>query len=229
MNVEAVLFDVDGTLIDSVLSHAKAWHATFLKHGFRVDVESIRLEIGKGADIMVPDLLPNVEVTDELLKALSNEHSKVFQAEHLAHVKGFSGVAELFSRLMRDGKKLALASSAQGEELQHFKKIAGIADFNLPQASSDDVHHSKPHPDIFEEASKVLGGVEASKCVVVGDSPHDVRAARRAGMHVVGVLCGGFPEDMLRSAGCDVIYRDIVDLHASYRERQDSAFIDRTA
>ena len=227
MRVEAVLFDVDGTLIDSVLAHATAWHVAFSKHHFDVDIETIRLEIGKGADIMVPDLLPDVKVTDELLQSLSDAHGKVFHAEHLPHIKGFSGVPELFVHLKRDGKKLVLASSAHGKELAHFKKIAGIADLNLPQASSDDVKHSKPHPDIFQKASKVLGGVEASKCVVVGDSPHDVRAARRAGMHVVGLLCGGFPEEMLRSAGCALIYRDIVALHAGYRDNHDDAFIGR--
>ena len=225
MHVEAVLFDVDGTLIDSVLAHAKAWHEAFSKHGFEIDVDVIRSQIGKGTDMLVPDLLGDADTAKKLMPLLSKAHGQIFHDKYLPHVRGFPGVADFFSRLRRDGKKLALASSARGEELAQFKKIAGIGDFELPQTSSDDVEKSKPHPDIFQAASKALGGVEPSKCVVVGDSPYDVRAAKRAGMHTVGVLCGGFAEKDLRSAGCDLVYDDIAALYESYGKAGDAALI----
>ncbi len=224
MTVDAVLFDVDGTLIDSVVAHAKAWHEAFLNHGFDIEVDTICAQIGKGTDILVPDLLRDADTAKKLMPALSKDHGRIFHEKYLPHVKGFPGVADFFALLRRDGKKLALASSARGEELAQFKKIAGIGDFELPQTSSDDVEKSKPHPDIFQAASQALGGIEPSRCVVVGDSPYDVLAAKRGGMRTVGVLCGGFAEKDLRSAGCELIYDDIAALYESYRKKHDAAF-----
>jgi phosphoglycolate phosphatase-like HAD superfamily hydrolase len=124
----------------------------------------------------------------------------------------------LFERLKADGKRIALASSAKGDELQTYKKITGIGDLLETETSSDDAEKSKPHPDIFEAALERLGQISPERVVVIGDTPYDAEAAGKAGLRTIGVLCGGFPEADLRGAGCIAIYRDPADLLGRYDE-----------
>ena len=123
---------------------------------------------------------------------------------------------ELFERVNREGLRIALASSAKADELKTYKKLADITDLVEEETSADDAEKSKPHPDIFEAALGRLKDVEPSEAVVVGDTPYDAEAAGRAGVKTVGLLCGGFPEDDLRAAGCVRIYRDAAHLLAEY-------------
>ena len=123
---------------------------------------------------------------------------------------------ELFERLLRDGKRIVLGSSAKGDELAAYKRIANIADLIEDETSADDAESSKPAPDIFEAALEKLDGIAAGDAIVVGDSPYDAEAAGKAGMRTIGVLCGGFPEADLRRAGCVAIYLDPADLLRSY-------------
>ena len=141
---------------------------------------------------------------------------QLFQRDYLAQVRPFPQVRDLFERLRADGWQLALASSAKKEELGAYKKIARIGDLLEKETSSDDAEKSKPHPDIFEAAVERLGNPPVSDCVVVGDSPYDAEAAGKAGLRCVGFLCGGFPQERLRAAGCEVIYRDAAHLLADY-------------
>jgi phosphoglycolate phosphatase-like HAD superfamily hydrolase len=131
-------------------------------------------------------------------------------------VKGFPAVRELFRRVKDEGLRVALASSAKGDELEAYKKLARIEDLVGEETSSDDAEKSKPHPDIFEAALEKLGDVRLSEAVVVGDTPYDAEAAGKAGLKTVGLLSGGFPAEDLRAAGCVRIYRDAADLLANY-------------
>jgi len=112
--------------------------------------------------------------------------------------------------------KIALASSAKEDELEVYKKAARIADLIQTETSSDDAEKSKPHPDIFEAAMSQLDGVAREDAVVVGDTPYDAEAAAKAGLRTIGLLCGGFPEQDLKRAGCIAIYADPADLLAQY-------------
>ena len=107
--------------------------------------------------------------------------------------------------------QVVLASSAKSDELQTYKRIAGIEDLINEETSADDAAKSKPHPDIFKAALDRLG-IAASEAIVVGDSPYDAQAAGKIGLRTIGVLCGGFPEADLREVGCIAIYRDPADL-----------------
>ena len=213
--LKAVIFDVDGTLVDSVDLHARAWQEALAHFGKRVDYERVRYQIGKGGDQLMPVFLSEEEL-EEFGEELEKYRGDLYKRDYLPRVKGFPAVRELFERVGREGLKIALASSAKGDELETYKKIADIADLVEEETSADDAEKSKPHPDIFEAALARLGDTRPEEAVVVGDTPYDAEAAGKAGLKTVGLLCGGFPEEDLRAAGCVRIYRDAADLLANY-------------
>lgn len=214
MTVRAVIFDVDGTLIDSVDQHALAWLKTFRRFGRRPSFEDIRAQIGKGGDQLMPVFL-SASMLEEHGEQIEHSRGALFKREFLPGLQGFPSVRELFERVRRDGKKAVLASSAKEDELERYKKIAGIADLLDGATSSDDAERSKPFPDIFLAALE-SAGVRPDQAVVIGDTPYDAEAAVKAGVRPIGVLCGGFPEADLRAAGCIAIYRDPAHLLEAY-------------
>lgn len=213
--IKAVIFDVDGTLVDSVDLHARAWQEAFAHFGKHFDFERVRSQIGKGGDQLMPVFLSEEELA-EFGEELEKYRGELFKREYLSHVKGFPAVRELFQRVKAEGLQIALASSAKDDELKTYKKIADIEDLVEEETSSDDAEKSKPHPDIFEAALERLGEMKPSEAVVVGDTPYDAEAAGKAGMQTIGLLSGGFPEEDLRAAGCVRIYRAPADLLANY-------------
>jgi HAD superfamily hydrolase (TIGR01509 family) len=214
--IKAVIFDIDGTLVDSVDLHARAWQEAFREFGREVEYGRVRHQIGKGGDQLLP-----VFFTEEELGRFGKEMEKfrgdLFKREYLPKVRAFPAVRALFERIRRDGKRIALASSAKEDELEAYKEIANVADLVEEETSKDDVERSKPHPDIFASALAKLGRPD-ERAVVVGDTPYDAEAAGKIGLTTIGVLCGGFPEAELRAAGCAEIYRDPADLLARYEE-----------
>ena len=213
--VKAVIFDVDGTLVDSVDLHAQAWQDAFRDIGHETAFGDIRSQIGKGGDQLMPVFLSEAEIAEKG-EALQKHRSAILKERYLDKITPFPQVRALFERLIADGRKVALASSAKGPELEHYKQVAKIADLVDAETSSDDAERSKPHPDIFEAAIKRLPGLEPGDMIVVGDTPYDAEAATKAGLRTIGMLCGGFPEADLRRAGCIAIYRDPADLLAQY-------------
>ena len=214
MTVQAVIFDVDGTLIDSNDQHALDWLKTFRRFGHEVRFEDIRIQIGKGGDQLMPVFLSpeDVEARGE---EMSDFRSELFKSEFLPGLQPFPAVRDLFERIRADGREIVLASSATGEELERYKEIAGVADLLEGATSSDDAEHSKPEPDIFLAALRTAG-VQPDEAVVIGDTPYDATAAVKAGVRPVGVLCGLFPEQVLRDAGCIAVYRDPAHLLGDY-------------
>ncbi len=211
----AIIFDIDGTLIDSVDFHAKAWQETLCHFGHDLPFDRVRHEIGKGGDQLMPALLPQKEV--ELHgEEMESYRSELFKREYLPRIQGFPGVRALFERIKSEGRKIALASSAKADELEVYMKIAGVEGLCEVKTSSDDAERSKPHPDIFQAALAGLGTVTPEDVLVIGDTPYDAEAATKAGLRTIGVLCGGFPEAELKAAGCIAIYRDPADLLARY-------------
>jgi HAD superfamily hydrolase (TIGR01549 family) len=210
------LFDIDGTLIDSVDLHAHAWQEAFAHFGFRIPYEQVRGQIGKGGDQLMPVFIPKdqLERTGERLEKYRGE---LFKQKYLPQVKPFPKVRDLFARITHDGYRIALASSANADEVAHYKELANITDLVDLETTRSDVDHSKPCPDVFEAALERLG-ISADAALVIGDTPYDAIAARRAGLRTIGVLCGGFPETDLREQGCMAIYRDPADLLGRYSE-----------
>ena len=214
----AFIFDIDGTLIDSVDFHAEAWQRTLAHFGFTVPFPVIRSQIGKGGDQLLPVFVP-ADALERLRDPIEKYRSELFTREYLPRIRPFPGVRDLFSRVKEDGHRIGLASSANTKEVKAYKTLANITDLIDAETSSSDVDCSKPCPDVFEVAVDKLK-VDPDKAIVVGDTPHDATAARRAGLRIVGVLCGGFPERDLREAGCIRIYRDPANLLEEYDEIQ---------
>jgi HAD superfamily hydrolase (TIGR01549 family) len=215
---KAVIFDMDGTLVDSVDLHARCWQEAFEHFGHNIPFDQIRSQIGKGGDQLMPVFLSDDDLK-ERGKEIESYRSNLWKAKYLSQVKPFPGVRDLFLKLKSQGQQLALASSSKGDELQSYEKIAHIQDLVQVETSSADAERSKPHPDIFEAALERLGDkVDRNDVIVVGDSPHDAEAAKRAQLRTVGVRCGGFPEEALREAGCIAIYDGPEDLLKHYEQ-----------
>jgi HAD superfamily hydrolase (TIGR01509 family) len=211
--IGAVLFDVDGTLIDSNDLHAVAWREAFLHFGVDLPLEIIRGQIGKGGDNLIPALLP-----PELVKVRKEEietyRSELFKRDYLPRVVPFPGVRDLFERLRADGKRIVLASSATAEEVRFHLGLIGAEDLVEATTSADEVEHSKPDPDIFAAALAKVAPLGPADVLVVGDTPYDIEAAAKLGIRALGFRSGGFPEQVLRDAGAAELYdgpRDLLD------------------
>ena len=217
MKHEAIIFDIDGTLLDSVDFHAEAWRQAFLHFGRDIPFADLRSQIGKGGDQLLPEFLSEREV-DLVGKVIEKTRGEIFKREFLERVRPFLGVKALFERIRRDGLKIALASSSKQQEVAHYAKLLDIEDLIETGTSTDDAKKSKPEPDIFEAALEKLGDPAARKCVVIGDTPYDAEAAKKAGIKTIGVLCGGFPVEDLKKAGAVAIFQDPEDLLRRYDE-----------
>jgi HAD superfamily hydrolase (TIGR01549 family) len=215
--IKAVIFDIDGTLVDSVDLHAQAWKETFKQYGKDIPYEQVRHQIGKGGDQLMPVFFSQDEL-DEFGEEMEEYRGKIYKRDYLRRVRAFPQVRELFLKIKTDGKRLALASSAKEDELAAYKKLAQIEDLVEEETSADDAEKSKPHPDIFKAALEQLGGLAPEEVIVVGDTPYDAEAARKIRLRTIGVLCGGFAEAELDAAGCIAIYEDPADLLARYNE-----------
>jgi HAD superfamily hydrolase (TIGR01509 family) len=130
-------------------------------------------------------------------------------------VRPFPGARDLLARAKQEGLTVALATSANPEELDHYVKLLEAGDLIDVTTSKGDVEATKPAPDIFAAAVK-KAGVAPEEALVIGDTPYDVLAAKRAGVAAIGLLSGGFPEEDLRAAGAIAVYRDAADLLAQW-------------
>ena len=201
---KAAIFDIDGTLVDSVDLHARAWQEALTKFGHEVTFEQARSQIGKGGDQLIPVFLSEAEQADHG-EEMEEWRGKLFKSKYLHLVRPFSAVPELLRRVHEAGLKVAAASSAKRSELEVYLDIACVAGLVDVAASSEDAEQSKPAPDIFHVALKKLG-MDGPDAVAIGDTPYDARAAGKASIRTIGMLCGGFTEADLREGGCVAVY-----------------------
>src|SRR6266404_1513853 len=213
--IQAVIFDIDGTIIDSVDLHVESWQRALKKFGKHPSYEKIRSQIGKGADEFLAEFFSRDEL-DRIRDDLEGYRGKLFKQEYLPRVKAFPRVRELFERIKQDGRKIALASTAKEDEIKIYKEMARIDDLVDSVACSEDVKHSKPHRDICSAAVHKLGNIAPDRVIAVGDTRYDAEAAGKINVRTIGLLCGGGNLEELQQAGCVAMYKDPADLLEHY-------------
>jgi HAD superfamily hydrolase (TIGR01509 family) len=206
--IEGVIFDVDGTLIDSNDAHAYAWVDAAAEFGFDASFGEARRLIGMGGDKLLPELL-GLEEDDEMGERISKRRGEIFMKRYFPTVRAFPKSRELLLRLRDAGLRLAIASSSKREELDQFLDRARVRDLVEDKTSSSDAENSKPDPDIVQAALGKLG-LRADQVVMVGDTPYDVEAASRAGIRTIAMRSGGWSDEEL--AGAVAIRDDPADL-----------------
>jgi HAD superfamily hydrolase (TIGR01509 family) len=214
MALDALLFDVDGTLIDTNFEHVEAWARAFAWFGYRVAHDRIAVEVGKGGDKLVPSIL-GAEIAEREGEKLGHAHTEEFRKiAESKHLKVYPGVRELFTELKRRGLKAVLATSSKNEELEMTQKSAQIDLTQLVDevVTGDEAKESKPSPGIVLAATDKLK-MSPAQCAMVGDTPFDIDACRDAGVVAIGVTCGGINSaETLKAAGARIVYRDPQDI-----------------
>lgn len=212
MKVRAAVLDIDGTLIDSNDAHAQAWVDVGKEMGYDIDFAHVRSLIGKGGDKVLPEITGLEDESDEAEK-LKKRRGEIFQERYLPTLQPFPRARELLERFAADGMTLVVATSASKDDMKKLLEKAGIKDLIEEKTSQSDVEASKPDPDVIEAAVE-KAGCKPSEAVMLGDTPYDVEASRRAGVPCVALRCGGWGDEDLKDAVA--IYDDPADLLANY-------------
>ena len=194
---DAVLLDIDGTLVDSTYHHAVAWHRAFSRHGTPPPLWEVHRAIGMGGDKLVAHVAGE-DVEQRLGDALRDAWREEY-LELRAEVRPLPGAAELVGEVAGSGARVALASSGDPQFSREAVELLGIGEHVEVLLTSDDVDASKPEPDLLQATLERLDGVE--RAVFVGDTVYDVEASRRVGLGCLALRSGGFGREELESAG----------------------------
>jgi beta-phosphoglucomutase-like phosphatase (HAD superfamily) len=211
---EAIFLDIDGTLVDSNEYHVQAWDRAFEAAQVSVSAEQIRKQIGKGADMLIPALAPDLD--ESVRSRITKKHAAVFRSEFLYLVRPFPCARDLIESLYRDGIKVVLASSADQAEVDYYVKLLRVEELLTATTSASDVERSKPAGDIFASALKAVAPITAASSLAVGDTPYDVEAANQCGVRTIALRSGSFTDAELQGAGAIALYDDVQDLLKSY-------------
>lgn len=214
MQVKAILFDIDGTLVDSNDLHVLAWREAFENIGMNFSGPKIHAQIGKGADMLIPALVPDLDAAT--CQELGKLQGGIFRRKYRASVKPFRHAFELLAHSSECQQQVVLASSASQDDLSHYMDELKIRELVAATTSGGEVENTKPSPDIFSTALAKLKDVTTEEVMVVGDSPYDVEAARKIGISTVALRSGGFADELLRNAGAIAIYDDVAALLSDY-------------
>lgn len=217
--LRGVIFDIDGTLVDSNDAHAQSWVDTFAEAGYNVPFEVVRPLIGMGADKLLPKTI-GVRHDSEEGKKLVKRRSEIFGQKYLPHLRPLEGARALVLRVRSDGLKPIVATSAKEEELAGLLKAAEVADLMEEKATASDAERSKPDPDIVE-AGIQESGISPNQLVMIGDTPYDIEAAAKAKVRTIAFRSGGWADEALKGAA--EVYDGPADLLAHY----DSSLLGR--
>lgn len=226
--LNAAIFDIDGTLTDSVDIHALAWQQALSHFGHELPYERVRSQIGKGGDQLLKALLSPEDLKEEG-EELDQYRGDLFKRKYMRLIKPLSMVPQLFHRIRQDGVRIVLASSAKEDEVEFYTNLLDISEFLETSTSSDDAEKSKPHPDIFAAAMHRLGNPSAGEVIVIGDTPYDAQAATALKLSCIGVLSGGWTAEKMIDAGCTAVFRCPADLFARYAESPIAAGLQKAA
>jgi HAD superfamily hydrolase (TIGR01509 family) len=195
---DAVLLDIDGTLVDSNDAHAAAWSDAFAAHGRHHPAAQIRPLIGKGGDKVLHELAALDHESGDG-KKISEERARIFRERYLPTLKPTPGAEQFVDWLIDSCLTVVIATSAKQEEVKGLLAICGGEALAGDATTSDDAERSKPDPDIVA-AALVKSGAAADRAIMIGDTPYDVEAARRAGIATIALRCGGWDDASLTGA-----------------------------
>jgi HAD superfamily hydrolase (TIGR01509 family) len=212
LSLKGVIFDIDGTLVDSNDAHAQSWVDTFAEAGYEMPFEVVRPLIGMGADKLLPKTI-GILHDSEQGKKLIKRRSEIFRERFLPRLQPLHGARALVLRVREDGLKAIVATSAKDEELKGLLKAAKVEDLMEEKATASDAKKSKPDPDIVEAAIEE-SGISPENAVMIGDTPYDVEASTRAGVRIIAFRSGGWDDASLK--GATEIYDGPSDLLARY-------------
>ena len=213
MTLPAAILDVDGTLVDTNYHHALAWYRAFRRHDIVLPLWRLHRGVGMGGDKYVAALVGD-DVEERLGDELRDEWERIFD-ELLDEVSPLAGARDLVADLKERGHAVVLASSSIETHVDRFIDMLGVRDLADTWTTKDDVEGSKPDPDLVEAALAKAGTREA---VMVGDTPWDCEAARRAGIETIAVMTGGFSEHELRDADAVAVFDSMDALRARLDE-----------
>jgi HAD superfamily hydrolase (TIGR01509 family) len=217
MRQPGIIFDLDGTLVDSVYQHVTAWHEVLRNSGIAAPQWRIHRAIGMSGKLFLPKLLREQghRYSHALLGRLESGHSKRF-TPLIRDVSPLPGAANLLKQLKRRSIPFAIATSGSGQQTTRLlRRIVGLPDCLV--ITADDVDSAKPAPDLFELAANKLSK-EPADCFVVGDSVWDVLAGRRMKAAVIGLRTGGFDGHELQESGAYRVYADPLELSESLEQ-----------
>jgi HAD superfamily hydrolase (TIGR01509 family) len=206
MAYRGVIFDIDGTLVDSNDAHARAWQRALSDHGLQHPLEAIRPLIGMGGDQLLKQL-EGMTKEDLRYEPISEAWKRHFNDEEVQGVQGQPGARDLVVALGKRGLRLIVGTSADEALVDALLDKVGLKNVLRERTTASEVEASKPEPDIVQAAVKKLG-LEPREVVMVGDTPFDVEAARRAGVDTIFLRCGGDE----RSEGAIAVYNSPQDL-----------------
>ncbi len=216
----AFLFDLDGTLVDSVYQHVLAWKEALDREGLEVSVWRIHRKIGMSGGLFANMLLreTGVEITEERLTRLRDWHAEAYNRQATqGAARPLPGARELLTFLTAEGIPWAIATSGRMTTASHNLEALGVDPSKVPVVTRDQVRYAKPDPDLFITAAAQLG-VDIHHSLIVGDSIWDMLAAQRARSLGVGMLSGGYGKEELEEAGAFRVYEDPADLLAHIDE-----------
>lgn len=215
--MRALIFDLDGTLVDTVYAHVFAWQRTLAEAGIGLDGWRIHRRIGMSGGLFTRALAREIgrEILPDEAESLQNRHGELFQ-QFLPERRPLPGAVELLEHLRNTHIVHGIATSGRRPEIDRSLTVLGVGPETVV-VERNDVLRAKPEPDLFLACQERLG-VGINECYVIGDAVWDLLAARRAGMLSIGLLSGGYGEDELISAGAFRVYRDAEELYRSLDE-----------
>ncbi|MGZ3457790.1 MAG: HAD family hydrolase [Archangium sp.] len=214
---KAIIFEVDGTLVDTNVLRARAWQEALARYGRQVRLPRVLAQMARGGDRFLSVFLPEdeyVRYADEL----ASFYRALFHEEYLPRVKPFIGATELLRHLRDKGWRIALASTADPDELEHYIELLGAEDLIDARTTDAEVDRTRLNEEIPAEAIRLLGLDGTDDTLAVAGSPFDVEGSVHLGLRCIGLVCGGFSDEDLRSAGAIAVFGSPDDLLTRYAE-----------
>jgi HAD superfamily hydrolase (TIGR01509 family) len=203
---EGFIFDVEGTLVDSVLQNQRSLQDALEKSGHRIPIQTLRLYTGLDGDQTLQLAIPDASGRERI--AILEDRREIYERDYLPNVKPLQGARDVIRILAEQGRRVALATDCKGLSFKRYMSLLDASDHIAVTACGDDLEHGKPDPRLVGIALRKLG-LAGSRTVMVGDTPYDAEAGLEAGTKAAGVLTGGFPESVLGEAGCFAVAPDL--------------------